>query len=101
MINSLDEKSILDYLMTSDFSEGLTQEEFKFLLLKYRYYYRMIYSKNQSLNYSIDEMKETIKKLELSNLDLIDENKNIKSELESEKIRKLSWIERFLGKKIK
>lgn len=101
MINSLNEKDILDYLMTSDFTEGLTQEESKFLLLKYRYHYRIIHSKNQSLNYTIEEMEEKIKNLENNNNQLLKELSDVKNEFETEKTRKLSWKERFFGKKNK
>jgi hypothetical protein len=102
MINdSLSENDILDYLMTSDFNEGLTHEESKFLLLKYRYFYRMIYSKNENLNFSLDEIKKDIDSTKKENEKLVEMNKKLLLELESEKSRKLSWKERLFGQKNK
>lgn len=96
----LNEKEILDYLMTSDFNEGLTQEESRFLLLKFRYHYRVLYSRLESQRYTIDEkislideLNEKIEKLE--NHLLVKEN-----ELDSEKNRRLTWKERLKGKKL-
>lgn len=99
--NSLSENDILDYLMTSDFNEGLTQEESKFLLLKYRYFYRLIYSKNENLNMSLEEIKKEFDSIKKDNEKLIEENRKVLLELESEKTRKLSWKERFFGQKNK
>ena len=106
MINEfLTEKDILDYLMTSDFNEGLTHDEFKFLLLKYKSYYRIIYSKNERLKYTVDELEEKLKisetDIEKIRDELTNTTKNLTEELDKEVNRKLTWKERFLGKKIK
>jgi hypothetical protein len=96
----LTEKEILDYLMTSDFNEGLTMEECKFLLLKYRSFYRVAYSVTQKNKDIIEEInkkleeKENELKLNIVNITKLDE------ELKQEKNRKLTLKERFLGKKI-
>lgn len=99
--NSLNESDILDYLMTSDFNEGLTQEESKFLLLKYRYFYRLIYSKNENLSSSIEELKKEIESIKKENEKLIEINKKAYTDLESERVRELTWRERFFGQKNK
>ena len=39
------DQEILELLMTSEFNEGLTQEEAKFLLLKSRYFYRLLFAR--------------------------------------------------------
>jgi len=99
MYNLFTEKDILDYLMTSDFNEGLTKEESKFLLLKYRNFYRNAYSRYEHFkNLSEDLNKDLDKK----NLELEKLNKQlskIQEDLEKEKNRKLTWKERFRGKK--
>ena len=41
MINNLQEQEILDYIMTSEFTEGLTPDEFTFLLIRLRNYYKI------------------------------------------------------------
>lgn len=97
----LTDDDILDYLMTSEFNEGLTQEEAKFLLLKYRYYYRLSHSKQSRLKEEIEDLNSQIKEIKL---DLESANKSIKDlgvQLEAEKNRKLSWKERLYGIKNK
>lgn len=93
---------ILNYLMTSEFNEGLTPDEFKFLLSKFRYYYRLVYAKSESLNISVDKLTNDFKSLKEQN----DINiKNLNSEKEKVEMRykelvnkKLTWKERIKGK---
>lgn len=106
MINDfLTEKDILDYLMTSDFNEGLNQDESRFLLLKYKNFYRAIYAKNEQLKSQLDESTTKLNKIENELMNVKTEYNSVKSDLESklnkEVNRKLTFIERILGKKIK
>ncbi len=93
---------ILEYLMTSDFNENLNKDELKALLIKFREFYRYMYSVKDNkvidrdfeikkLKEDIEDKKEDITKLNFS-----------KSELENErnllKRRKLTFIERIKGK---
>ncbi len=93
---------ILEYLMTSDFNEELNKSELKALLIKFREFYRYMYSvkdnrvidrdfKIKTFKEEITFMKEKIIKLKFE-----------KSELENEKNllkrRKLSFMERIRGK---
>lgn len=96
----INETEILDYLMTSDFNEGLTQEEFRFLLLKFRYHYRILYAKLESQKYKLDEkiseiseIQEKIDKLEKS---IADKEEELRNEIN----RKLTLKERLIGKKL-
>lgn len=101
MINELlTDKDIMNYLMTSDFDDGLTSEESKFLLLKYREVYRSLYSRHEQSKYTLEEM---IKKMEDNEKQMSDNNellKSIQNELKVEKARELTWKERFYGKKL-
>lgn len=104
MINDfLTEKDILDYLMTSDFNEGLNQDESRFLLLKYKNFYRAIYAKNEQLKSQLDESTMILNKIENELNSIKNEYKSVKKDLESkldkERSRKLTFIERILGKK--
>lgn len=102
MIQDFSEEDILNYLMVSEFNEGLTSEEFKFLLLKFRYYYRLTYSRKDSIKLEIDTLQAKLN----YNQDIY--NKNITNlSLEKEKLekkydelmnRKLTWKERIKGK---
>ena len=102
MINELlTENDILNYLMTSEFDNGLTQEEAKFLLLKYRSFYRVLYSRYDQLKTTHDERPLIIEKLNSKIGELEVCLTNLTSQLESEKNRDLTWKERFFGKKLK
>jgi hypothetical protein len=102
MIDQLSETEILDYLMSSEFEEGLTPDEFKFLLKKFRNFYRIV-------SCSVASHKERMEKA-LSDSESV-KNEMIKkdSEFEIEKLelekryidlveKKLTWQERFKGK---
>ena len=95
----LNEKEILDYLMSSDFTEGLNEEESRFLLLKFRYHYRLLYTKNESLKHQLENKIEMLQELEKQLDDAKFHTEEAKKSLEQEKDRKLTWQERFWGKK--
>jgi len=71
-------KKDLDYLLTSEFDAGFKPEEFIDLLNQFKYEYRLLHSKNRSLEQHID-------KLSL-------ENENLKAKLYEEEIKFLSKI---------
>lgn len=102
MVDQLSETEILDYLMSSEFEEGLTPDEFKFLLKKFRNFYRVV-------SCSISSHKDRMEKA-LSDVESIkEEMKRKNDEFELEKFdlqksynslleKKLTWQERFKGK---
>ena len=95
----------LNYLMTSDFNEGLTPDTYKECLVKFRYEYRLLSGKNTSITKELEKLiieVENAKNL-LVNIEL--NHKNRMSFLEDEvKIlkalsnKKLSIMERISGK---
>lgn len=95
------DEEILNFLMTSDFTEGFTQEEYRFLLLKFRYHYRMFHAQNQRLNYQIQELKDNIHSNDEDYQKLLQEIKNLNSDIKTEKNRKLTLKERLTGRKSK
>lgn len=101
-MNRLTEEQILDYLMTSEFDEGLTPEEYKFLLQKFRNFYRVV---SCSITLYQDRMQSAINESEKIKSDYeikVMEFNNEKSELinKLDKIlnKKLTFKERLLGK---
>lgn len=101
-MNELTDKDILDFLMTSDFNENLTPEESRFLLFKFRYFYRLQHSKMDGLNNVIVDLE---KKLEDTQQELKSKVFELQSEMvlvkeQRDKIinRKLTLIERLTGK---
>lgn len=101
-VQDFSDKDILNYLMVSEFNEGLTPDEFKFLLYKFRYLYRLSHGKTESLKYDIEKLSadnysitET-NKVQISGLN--QEKQNIESRYNSLVNRRLSWKERIKGK---
>ncbi len=98
----INDNDILDYLMTSDFNDGYSIDESRYLLHKFRQFYRILQSNNQSLNHIIDT----------NNKQIVDLEQNFKNErfVLEEKIsvfndiiiniknKKLSVMERINGK---
>lgn len=102
MISKLEDNELLDFLMTSDFEESYSPAEYKNLLLKWRYFYRLLYGKNEKNNLSneheIEKLNDylEIEKQKNNNLtNIINENKIKIDELKN---RKLSFKERITGK---
>lgn len=102
MISELNDEEILDFLMTSDFEQDYKPEELKYLLNKWRYFYRLLHGRLEVIKTEntgeINKLKEEIK----STNDLL-----IKAQVDSSsksnlinslKSRKLSFKERFSGK---
>ena len=102
MVSELSETEILDYLMTSDFEEGLTSEEFKFLLLKFRHYYKKVYCGYTTEKDKIDSIRrnseESQKIFEHRLQDSINQKKELENKFSEVINRKLSFKERFIGK---
>jgi hypothetical protein len=101
-MQKLTDKDILDYLMTSEFNEGLNLEEFKFLLKKFRYYYRLMKGNldrlevdNSGLSKSLSEQKD---KYESTIMNLTCEKAKCEDIIDLLKSRKLSFKERWEGK---
>ena len=97
-----DDERILEYLITSEFDDNLSPEDLRYLLFKFRYFYRIISSRSTSIeiekkrfNFEIESLKQ------LKNEEIQIEKKsydhllNIYNSITS---RKLSFMERWKGK---
>ena len=95
------DREIMDYLMTSDFSDNFTPDESRFLLSKFRYQYRFLHAQSQQTSYKMDEKDVKIEQLtraieDMSNRILKLENDK---QIYKDRIDKdLSIGERFFGK---
>lgn len=102
MLKELEDDEILNYLMTSEFTEGLTPDEFKFLLYKFRNYYRVTQGKNELLKTEIDgriRQFEDEKSLHSKQLnDVLIQKAEIENKFNFLKSKNLSLKERLLGK---
>lgn len=101
-MNELTDKDILEFLMTSDFNENLTPEESRFLLFKFRYFYRLQHSKMDGLNNVIVDLEKKLKDTEedLNSKLFISQSEVVltKEQMDKIKNRKLTLIERLTGK---
>ena len=106
MISELHDEDILDLLMTSEFENSFSPTEYKFLLRKWRFFYRILHGRMErikdDLTYKVDSLQENLESIKEQNYkimvdgaqkqDQIDILKNVL------KNRKLTWKERWTGK---
>ena len=101
-VQDFSDNDILNYLMVSEFNEGLTPDEFKFLLYKFRYFYRLNHGKTESLKVSMDKLKDENHSIAETNKMQINgvnsEKQNIENKYKKLVNRKLTWKERIKGK---
>lgn len=102
MISELNDKEILEFLMTSDFEDDYSPSELKYLLIKWRYFYRL---KCGQSDRQLEKSEFEIKKLEDFNSSLSTESQKLKNQIEEKenlikvlKNRNLTWKERLSGK---
>ena len=102
MILELNDEEILDLLMTSEFENNLSPTEFKYLLKKWRYFYRfqngMLERTKDDLTYSINTLKDELESLRKQNYDLMVDSAQKEDKILQLKNRKLSFKERFYGR---
>lgn len=102
MILELKDEEILEFLMTSDFDEEYKPEELKYLLMKWRYFYRVLNGKYDlqmtNTKYELKCLEEEIKRLktQISEMQVVEANKE--DHIHQLKNRKLTLRERLSGK---
>jgi len=102
MISELKDDEILEFLMTSEFEDDYSPTELKYLLVKWRYFYRL---KQGLLERKTVDFEGKIQNLESKNKSQELENTNLKIQLadkqnviDSMKNRNLTFKERWSGK---
>lgn len=104
MIDNLSDTEILNYLLTSEFNDGLTPDEFRFLLYQFRNYYRVVAGKNDVLRGQVEikarELDETLRSNSETVNRILSEKADLENKLSSFRNRDLSWKERWTGKLI-
>lgn len=102
MIDDLNDEELLDFLMNSDYEEDLKPEDLKYLLTKFKYFYRILHSKldiaksekeGELINLK-DDLKSMNKKIRETKIELA----NKQDFINGLKNKKLSLSERFKGK---
>lgn len=102
MITELSEKDILDYLMTSEFQEGLTHEEMRLLLFQFRNFFRVVAGKNENLKVELSGRDNKIQELQNKFSEdkqlLISQKNEAEEKLNRLLNRNLTFKERLSGK---
>lgn len=102
MISELNDEEILDFLMSSDFDEDYKPEELKYLILKFRYFYRLLYTKSKNSTddskFVVSKLTEEIDMLKKEIFDLQKSCADKQNEIDLLRNRKLSIKERITGK---
>ena len=102
MIAELKDEEILDFLMTSEFEGDYSPEELKYLLVKWRYFYRLLHGQlervkddrladNRALLAEIESLKVQLNQV-------LSTKAKLEDDVQSMKTRSLSLKERFTGK---
>jgi hypothetical protein len=102
MISELNDEEILDFLMNSDFEGEFKPEEYRYLLHKWKYFYRILNGRYELARVNHEgEIRQLISDKESLNKSLFDiqvESAQKEDIIGSMKSRKLTWNERLKGK---
>ena len=102
MISELKDNEILEFLMTSDFEGDYSPTELKYLLTKWRYFYRILNGKSdrdvQKLEGDVQSLENQIKAKDLQIGNLKNEIINKDDIITTMKNRNLTFKERWSGK---
>lgn len=102
MISELSDEEILNFLINSEFEGDFSAKELKYLLIKWKYFYRVLYgnlerikdtkdNEIRNLNSEVEILKKNLTITQIERL----EKENAVNSLKS---RKLTWKERLTGK---
>ena len=102
MISELKDDEILEFLMTSDFEDDYSPTELKYLLIKWRYFYRLQHGNHNriSTDYEgkVQNLSDEVSRLKFERDSLLLKTSNDKNTIVSLKNRKLTFKERLTGK---
>jgi len=102
MISELKDNEILEFLMTSDFEGDYSPTELKYLLTKWRYFYRILNGRSdrdvQKLEGDLQTIENQIKTKDLQIENLKNEIINKDDIITTMKNRNLTFKERWSGK---
>jgi hypothetical protein len=102
MISELKDEEILEFLMTSDLAEQYRPEDYKYLIFKFKQFYKILYGKYQlykdSNELNLKSLNESNESLNNQLQKLLIENANLKNKIDQLQLPvKLSIKERITG----
>jgi hypothetical protein len=102
MISELNDEEILDFLMTNDFDGDYKPEELKYLLLKWRYFYRILSGRievfKSDTTLDLQKLEDEILKLKTQIEELQKDIASKENDMLKFSSRKLTLKERIKGK---
>jgi hypothetical protein len=102
MISELNDEEILELLMSSDFNEDYKPEELKYLLFKWRYFYRILHGKYELEKVdhkgSVNMLKNDISEKDNRINSILYQLREVSDKIDSLRTRKLTLKERISGK---
>lgn len=102
MILELTDEEILDFLMTSEFEEDYKPEELKYLLHKFRYFYRVLNGKYDLIKTDSEfKLNKFANEVDLKNstiTQILIDKSALEDKISSLQNRKLTFKERISGK---
>jgi capsule polysaccharide export protein KpsE/RkpR len=102
MISELRDEEILDFLMTSDFEQEYKPEELKYLLFKWRFFYRVLNGRfdleKTNTTHEISCLNEEIKRLKTQISETQSQVATRDDQIHQLQNRKLTLRERISGK---
>lgn len=101
-ISELNDEDVLNFLMTSEFSDDYSPAELKYLLVKWRYFYRLSQGRSEQIKAKAEgdiQLLENEKELLNTKIGSLSSRILEKDDLiTSLKNRDLTWKERWSGK---
>ncbi len=102
-MQELTDEQLLEYLMSSEFIENYKPEEYKFLLHKFRYFYRILHGNHTRIKGDLEfELEQVNKQIDSAKKQIIFEqtkSTDLQNQIDlSKKERSLTWKERLSGK---
>ena len=102
MISKMTDEDLLDFLMTSEFENDISPEEFRYLLGRWKYFYRVLHGRlertKQDLSFENESLKASMESLESSRNYAQMQSAAKDDIIHSLKNRKLTFKERWTGK---
>jgi hypothetical protein len=102
MISELNDEEILDFLMNSEFEGDFKPDELKYLLVKWRYFFRLSQGRLETLRKEYDGLADKyiqdgkVSQSEMN--EVLASNAKLKDSIDILKSRKLTLKERISGK---
>ena len=101
-MKTYNDEDLLDFLMTSEFDETLSPDDYKFYLKKFRNFYRIVANRmdfqKDRMSQAIEEKEQMSKHLDLQVKEFNNEKSILINKLNNILSRKLTLKERLLGK---